>query len=417
MKTFLQVLILLIGALTTPNVSSAQWIQQNSGTTERSTTAIAVGSGSIILKTTNSGATWNWVPLPISSFVDWNAVSFFDALQGTIAGRNALATTVDGGERWNFYYLEGSGECLSAIQIGPGNIYAGDDSGRVYHSLDTGKTWTSEKISDWPILALFAWRGAYITGLPVYALTPFSLFAKMEFPGGAWKETILPFHGLGSAAMSGEFCKGGGPGFIVGVQGDFIAAPTIVRQSAGDTVWKILATDIPFGGTLFDVSAPSEQVVYVCGNNRTIYKSVDAGDAWTACVATIPHILYAIEFFDEKRGFAVGDSGTILYTSDGGVTGIGSRRDRIPEGYVLDQNYPNPFNPATIISYRLPVTSKIGLKVYNLLGQEVLTLFEGVRPAGEYEAIFDGSKLASGIYVCLLTANNFAAVKKLLLLK
>jgi hypothetical protein len=88
----------------------------------------------------------------------------------------------------------------------------------------------------------------------------------------------------------------------------------------------------------------------------------------------------------------------------------------------LGQNYPNPFNPATVITYELPVKSKMSMKVYNLLGQEIATLFEGVHQAGIYEATFDGSKLGGGVYICRMNANcngasNFAETKKLLLIK
>jgi peptidoglycan/xylan/chitin deacetylase (PgdA/CDA1 family) len=88
-----------------------------------------------------------------------------------------------------------------------------------------------------------------------------------------------------------------------------------------------------------------------------------------------------------------------------------------PSSFELQQNYPNPFNPATVIGYQLPTTSRISLKVYSLLGQEVATLFEGVRQPGKYEATFDGSRLASGVFLYRLSTDNFAEVKKSVLLK
>ena len=90
---------------------------------------------------------------------------------------------------------------------------------------------------------------------------------------------------------------------------------------------------------------------------------------------------------------------------------------KVPSQFSLENNYPNPFNPTTTIGYEVPSTSKISLKVYNVLGQEVATLFEGVRQAGHYKAVFDASKLTSGVYFYRLSANNFVATKKLMLMK
>jgi hypothetical protein len=65
----------------------------------------------------------------------------------------------------------------------------------------------------------------------------------------------------------------------------------------------------------------------------------------------------------------------------------------------------------------LPAASNVSLKVYNLLGQEVAVLFEGIRQPGTYQATFDGNKLASGVYLYRMTANNFVETKKLVLVR
>jgi xylan 1,4-beta-xylosidase len=85
--------------------------------------------------------------------------------------------------------------------------------------------------------------------------------------------------------------------------------------------------------------------------------------------------------------------------------------------FKLDQNYPNPFNPITQIKYSVPKISYITLKVYNLLGQEVASLMNGYQKAGNYEVIFDGSKLAAGVYFYQIKASNFVQTKKFTLLK
>ncbi|HEX9933809.1 MAG TPA: T9SS type A sorting domain-containing protein [bacterium] len=88
-----------------------------------------------------------------------------------------------------------------------------------------------------------------------------------------------------------------------------------------------------------------------------------------------------------------------------------------PWEYALGQNYPNPFNPTTRIQYSVPKSGVVSLKVYNLLGQEVATLFEGVRHAGDYIVLFDGRSIPSGVYLVRLKAGHFSETKKMILIK
>jgi len=88
-----------------------------------------------------------------------------------------------------------------------------------------------------------------------------------------------------------------------------------------------------------------------------------------------------------------------------------------PSKFRLSQNYPNPFNPTTQISYSVPRPGHVSLKVYNSIGQEVTTLFDGNREAGEYVATFNGQGLAGGIYFYRLHSEEGSITKKLVLLK
>jgi hypothetical protein len=89
----------------------------------------------------------------------------------------------------------------------------------------------------------------------------------------------------------------------------------------------------------------------------------------------------------------------------------------LPVKYALNQNYPNPFNPSTKISYAIPVSGNVSLKIFNILGQEVATVFQGFQKAGAYIADFNASKLASGIYLYRLQAGQFSVAKKMILMK
>jgi len=88
-----------------------------------------------------------------------------------------------------------------------------------------------------------------------------------------------------------------------------------------------------------------------------------------------------------------------------------------PQEFKLYQNYPNPFNPSTVISWQLPVGSKVSLKVYDVLGREALSLVNEEKPAGEYELTFNASQLSSGIYFYQLNAGRFTDSKAMILIK
>ncbi len=90
---------------------------------------------------------------------------------------------------------------------------------------------------------------------------------------------------------------------------------------------------------------------------------------------------------------------------------------QVPSEYSLFQNYPNPFNPATSIRYTVPTAGLVQLKVYDILGREVANLVDGNREAGYYEVNFDGSNLASGLYLYRISAVNFVSTKKMLMVK
>jgi hypothetical protein len=98
-------------------------------------------------------------------------------------------------------------------------------------------------------------------------------------------------------------------------------------------------------------------------------------------------------------------------------TGVKGYRETTPCAFNLFQNYPNPFNPNTVISYKLPITCYINLKVYDILGREITILFDGKQIAGVHRINFDGLKLSSGMYVYRLIAGKSVIQKTMMLIK
>lgn len=89
----------------------------------------------------------------------------------------------------------------------------------------------------------------------------------------------------------------------------------------------------------------------------------------------------------------------------------------LPSAYSLEPSYPNPFNPSTSITFSVPVTGHVVIRVFDILGREVTTLVDEVAAAGTYRTTFDAGRLPSGAYMYRMEAGEFTAVKSAVLVK
>ena len=101
----------------------------------------------------------------------------------------------------------------------------------------------------------------------------------------------------------------------------------------------------------------------------------------------------------------------------GPVSAVSEEESAIPATYSLSQNYPNPFNPETEISFMLQASGFTSLRVYDLLGRVVATLVDEVLPAGRYTAKWSAGTAASGGYLLRLSAGDFRATRKMVLMR
>lgn len=150
------------------------------------------------------------------------------------------------------------------------------------------------------------------------------------------------------------------------------------------------------------VTTPDGSVSFMAGQqqtlapeaSRTLYIAVAAG-------------------VDESEMLANMQAAQQKYSS---ITAVEDKQS-LPTSYALDQNYPNPFNPSTRISYSIPQSGFVTLKVFNAIGKEVATLVNEEKSAGNFEVNFNAQGLSSGIYFYTIQSGSFTQTKKMILLK
>ena len=153
------------------------------------------------------------------------------------------------------------------------------------------------------------------------------------------------------------------------------------------------------------------------------------GRTWVEKLTPDNAVIFDLTFTDSTTSYAVGENGIILKYKQN--TTKAEDNINLPEKFVLHQNFPNPFNPVTKIKFTIPNSPLnpspyqgegnrgrlITLKVYDVLGNEIATLVNEVKPAGIYEVDWDASRFSSGVYFYQLNAGSFVETKKMILLR
>ncbi len=198
-------------------------------------------------------------------------------------------------------------------------------------------------------------------------------------------------------------------GWLVGSKG------SIYKTVNGGLNWQNFSLDNK--GKFYSADFVNENIGYIVGDSGIVIKTTNGGLNWIEQNPGVSMSLFCVQFKDQNKGWIVGDGGIILNTTNGGIVIGVAENSQTPERYFLYQNYPNPFNPVTVIKYNVPEKSNVFLKVFDILGREVLTLINEVKNPGTYETEFDGTKLASGLYFYRLEAGDYTETKKMVLIK
>ena len=253
------------------------------------------------------------------------------------------------------------------------------------------------------------------------------VFAQGYFPlqkGDLWQYSEIPYP-IQTAQVLGDTILPNGNTYAVYLS--IWKQITFYRQF-GNKVYAIDSNGNEF--VLFDFAANVSDVVSVNGSTletiRLIEKGFDSGfkqnywvfsSTWYSVWRIIDSIGIFQMTFDPGVQLTLQSArinGIVRY---GTITTVTQEHTMLPVGISLMQNYPNPFNPSTKINLILSNSSEVSLKILNVLGQNIATLYQGMLAAGNHSFTWNASNVSAGIYFCRLESNRNVVTKKLILIK
>jgi len=401
------------------------------------------GSNIQFVRTTNGGTTWTVSTITGAAGLRGSDIAALDATTAwaamndpSSATSGGIFKTTDGGAVWTRQTtaFSGSGGYPNTIHFFDANngVCEGDPNGgswEIYTTTNGGTQWTRVPSANIPPPASSDISGqSFATfGNCVWFGTMYNSVYRSTDKGMTWSAArdVLGYQSLGPFLAFRDSLNGLGcapfPAFVTG------PINRVSRTTDGGITWTpVAAAAIPATPSAWYPAYVPGTHSYVLSSNSNVGNnthtipgssySTDDGLTWTQ-IDNLPHM--QAEFVSAHVGWSSGLNDSIykwdlnlLVTSAGQSKGV-------VEGFWLEQNYPNPFNPSTTIGFRVPGlgSSLVRLSVYDLLGREVAVLVNEEKEPGSYEVKFGGAGLSSGVYFYRLQAGDFAATKRLLLLK
>lgn len=388
--TFISFVLLLI--LPT-NYNYAQW--QQTGITTGSVSHIASNSTAMVVN--NSGLKYS-----TDGGIKWISMNYSPTLaltaneEGVFAAgsQSRVSKTTNMGINW-IHNMVSAADGIFTLHTSGNNVYAGARNYGLRKSKDNGNSWGIVTFPFGTVSSVFAYGTYVFTALENAGVSVSSN------NGSNWS----------SAQLGGIFMN------VIHTNGLFVFAGSrnngVYLSSDNGTSWtqttlnNINVTSITStGNNIFAGSTNSG--VYFSGNNGTSWQQVNTGLANLNITAlhVYGQFIYA------------GTVGAGLWKRPlSEVLGLQNISAEVPDEYSLHQNYPNPFNPSTRIKFSIPVDGYTSLRIYDVNGSLVSTLAATELSRGTYEADFNASGIASGIYYYQLNSGNFTKTLKMILVK
>jgi photosystem II stability/assembly factor-like uncharacterized protein len=394
--------------------SQQGWYQLTSGTSYnlRSVcfldinTGYAVGFNGTVLKTTNGGL--NWISQPLGTSEDIYDIHFIGQTGYIVGGTQTIPIifkTTNGGMSWQSQTVTLTYHLHSVFLTDSENAHAVSDAGKIIRTTNGGTNWTVQTNNpDYNLNKVFFVNAntGFIVG--TYRLHIGSgILLRTDNGGNSW--SVLNNNEWRSIY------------FINSETGYGTVGGTVRKSTNGGTNWINQTTGSYSLTSIWFANPATGYTAGSSSNNSVILKTTNSGVNWNLQAVPSVNVLNTLFFMDASTGYAAGNSGTILKTTNGGVTALMPLSNEIPEEYKLYQNYPNPFNPNSKIRFQISKLSNVKLIVFDILGRETVTIVNEELKPGTYEAEFSGEAYPSGIYFYRLLAEGFNETLKMSLVK
>ncbi|MCX6144966.1 MAG: T9SS type A sorting domain-containing protein [Ignavibacteriales bacterium] len=416
---------------------NAQWVKQSGGLPSTwlvgdaidavgpSAAVIAVRAApAMMYMTSDGGAHFRALKDP-SAFPDLPVdVSMTDTLHIWVVTPSRILATTNGGTSWQQQFYDTTQtqffDYVKMFDLNNGVAVGDANAGKqpaILQTVDGGAHWTNMNTSSLPnMVSGDMWRRIDFVNKSVgYFYTS----GGSDNPQKTYKTTN------GGASWS-PVLSGGGTilrfyNEQIGFERGGYPLPQIYRTFNGGITWDTIAVNNaqPGWGNDIEFLPGNPARVWYTDYNNLLFSS-DTGRTWSQQVIDTGKVFGRdIVFTDATHGWLLCDNGRLYRTVNGNqiVSSVGNAEAVVPSGFQLEQNYPNPFNPTTNFEFRIGNCGSVSLKVFDVLGREVATLVNGMRPAGVYKVRWDASSLPSGVYFYRLQAGGFTQSRAMVLMK
>jgi hypothetical protein len=325
-----------------------------------------------VYRSTDDGANWAYAGLG-NSFVKAITTNASGDVFAGLFFETGVYKSTDNGNTWNIIGL--SGTSINNIVVGStGPIFVGTQGGQVYRSTNDGSTWS------------------LIFNDPLYT----NLYV-----------------GSVAVGLNGHIFVGTGPRWGVG--------RGVYRSTDSGASWQLVNTGLS-SRDVWSLKINRDNHIFAGTTDAGVFYSTNDGSNWTysglgnACVTSLSFDSSGYLFAGTYDVY--GRTGAVFRTTSPSTTSTSMQtRQMIPMTATLLQNFPNPFNPKTTIVYSVPEEQHVLLKVYDVLGKEIITLVDEQKLPGNHKVEWRPTQQSSGVYFYRLRTGDFIGTRQMLLLR